>query len=192
MSTNGTQNYARLHSGGLTLAQQSAVDLLAAGKTDTEAAELLQLARPTVSKWRLYHPAFQAALNARRAEVWGAGVDRLRSLIPQALDVLGKALTEGNITAKLHAARMVLGLVELPAPAPAGPTSAEGVLAALVAARMRAKQAERDKYLSNTDRMIASMHSPDRKQAEAAERDARAEVLAELEAQLGPEEGAEA
>ena len=69
--SNGTQSYARLHRRGLTLAQQSAVDLLASGKTDTEAAGLLKLARPTVTKWRLYDPLFQAALNERRAEIWG-------------------------------------------------------------------------------------------------------------------------
>jgi hypothetical protein len=34
----------------LTVPQQSAVDLLASGKTDTETAELLKLARPTVTK----------------------------------------------------------------------------------------------------------------------------------------------
>lgn len=34
-----TNAYARLHSHGLTLTQQSAVDLLAAGKNDTETAD---------------------------------------------------------------------------------------------------------------------------------------------------------
>jgi hypothetical protein len=187
-SAHGTQGYARLHRRGLTVAQQSAVDLLAGGNNDTETAELLKLARPTVSKWRLYDPAFQAALNARRAEVWGAGLDRLRALIPQALDAVGDALAGDNPAARLKAAGMVLSLARLPDPAPAGPTSAADILAALVEARKDAKQAERDKHLCKTDRMLASMRSPSREEAEAAEREARAEVLAELEAQLGPEE----
>jgi hypothetical protein len=189
MSANGTQNYARLPCRGLTVAQLSAVDLLASGKTDTEAAELLKLARPTVSKWRLYDPAFQAALNQRRAEVWGAGVDRLRSLIPQALDVRGDALANGNMATKLKAAGVVLTLAQLPGPAPTGFTSAEGIVAALVAARMQAIQAERVKYQDPTDRVLASLQAPSREQAEADERAARAEVLAELEAKLGEEEG---
>jgi hypothetical protein len=84
---NGTPVYARQHSRTPTLPQLNAIDLLAAGKTDSEAAELLNLSRTTVTKWRLYDPVFQAALNRRRAEVWGAAADRLRSLIPTALNV---------------------------------------------------------------------------------------------------------
>ena len=53
------------------LPQLNAIDLLPPGKTDTEAAELLGLHRTTVTKWRLYDPVFQAALNRRRAEAWG-------------------------------------------------------------------------------------------------------------------------
>jgi hypothetical protein len=47
--------------------QQAAVDLLAAGKTDKEATQTLDLPAAAVSKWRLHDPVFQAALNARRA-----------------------------------------------------------------------------------------------------------------------------
>ena len=45
-----------------------------------------------MTKWRLYDPVFQAALNQRRNEVWGAGVDRIRALLPKALDVLAADL----------------------------------------------------------------------------------------------------
>ena len=58
---------ARSHAEGLTLAQQNAVDLLAAGKNDTETAELLKLTRVAVTRWRLYSPEFRAALAVRRA-----------------------------------------------------------------------------------------------------------------------------
>jgi hypothetical protein len=44
--------------------QQSAVELLAAGKTDKQTAETLSLPVERVTKWRLYDPVFQAALNA--------------------------------------------------------------------------------------------------------------------------------
>jgi hypothetical protein len=39
----------------------------------------------SAARWRLYDPLFQAALNGRQAEVWAAGIDRLRSLVPKAL-----------------------------------------------------------------------------------------------------------
>src|SRR5262245_37800326 len=97
MSKNPTTPvYLRQHKRGLTLPQQNAVDLLTVGKTDKEAAELLGLDRTTVAKWRLYDPVFQAQLNARRAEVWAAGLDRLRSLIPKALDALAAELENQN------------------------------------------------------------------------------------------------
>jgi hypothetical protein len=169
------------------VAQQSAVDLLASGKTDTETAELLKLARPTVTRWRLYDPVFQAALNHRRAEVWGAGLDRLRSLIPKALDALAAELQE--TPSRLKAALEVLRLAQLPAPVPAGPTSPEDIVSALVVARIAAKRAEHNKHLCDTDRMIASMRSLSPKEFEAEEREARAEVLAELEAKLNGETG---
>jgi hypothetical protein len=88
MKTNGTPVYTRTHKRGLTLPQISAIDLLVSGKNDTETAELLRLSRTCITKWRLYDPIFQAALNRRRQEVWGSGIDRLRSLIPKALDAL--------------------------------------------------------------------------------------------------------
>src|SRR5262249_8998674 len=50
-------------------------------------------ARPTVTKWRLYDPVFQGALNQRGAEVWGSGCDRIRSLLLKALDTLGEIIT---------------------------------------------------------------------------------------------------
>jgi hypothetical protein len=186
-STNGTLVYARQHKHGLTLPQQSAIDLLASGKTDTETAELLGLSRVAVSKWRLYDPVFQAALNRRRAEVWGAGCERLRALIPKALDTLTDALEEKDSPNRLKAALEVLRLVRLPAPVPAGPTAPEEIVRGLVEARIAAKRAERDRYLSSMDRMVESMHSPFKQEYEAEEREARVEVLAELEAKLSEE-----
>jgi hypothetical protein len=58
--------------------QQAAVELLAVGKTDKEAAKALNLPGSAVAKWRMHDPVFQAALNASRAEAWRAGIDRKR------------------------------------------------------------------------------------------------------------------
>jgi hypothetical protein len=90
MKPNGTR--ARAHDEGLTLDQQNAVDLIAAGATDTEAAQKLNLNRVTVTRWRCYSPTFRATLAVRRREVWGAAADRLRALLPKALNVLAEAL----------------------------------------------------------------------------------------------------
>ncbi len=81
---------------GLTLTQQSAVDLLASGKNDTETATALNLHRVTVTRWRLYSPEFRASLAVRRADIWSATGDRLRALLPKALDTLAEALDNGD------------------------------------------------------------------------------------------------
>src|SRR6516164_6345721 len=130
--TTGTHSYARLHKDGLTLPQQVAVGLLAAGQNDTETAEALRLNRVTVTRWRLYDPHFRAELNCRRAELWGCAIDRMRSLVPKALDVLDKALESGHLPAKMKAAAEVLRLAQLPhAGAAIGPTDAEEIIAEL-------------------------------------------------------------
>jgi hypothetical protein len=114
MKANGTAVYTRQHKRGLTLPQLSAIDLLVTGKTDKETAEALNLSRTCVTKWRLYDPHFQAALNCRRREVWGAGIDRLRSLIPQALDALAEELQKADNPNRFKAAVEVLRLAQVP------------------------------------------------------------------------------
>jgi hypothetical protein len=92
-AASATTDYKRQQ--GLTIEQQSAIDLLLTGKTDRETADAVGVNRVTVTKWRLYDPWFRAALNRRRQETWGAAVDRLRSLLPVALDVLEDELQNG-------------------------------------------------------------------------------------------------
>jgi hypothetical protein len=136
MKTNGTPVYTRQHKRGLTLPQQSAIDLLVTGKTDTEVAELLRLSRTCVTKWRLYDPVFQAALNRCRAEVWGQGIDRLRALIPQALDALAEELQRADSPNRFKAALEVLRLARLPGgTAGIGPDDPEQIVRGVVKAR---------------------------------------------------------
>ena len=108
---------ARSHADGLTLPQQSAVDLLAAGKNDTETADALKLNRVTVTRWRLYSPEFRAALSVRRAEVWGAAADRLRALVPKALDALADALEHAD-----DKVTVALAVLKLAGPLPVVPS----------------------------------------------------------------------
>ena len=89
----------------LTSKQQQAVILLASGKTITAAAEAVKVSRQTVSEWLNHNSAFVAELNSYRQELWKAEVERLRSLIPKALDVLERELEGKNA---LKAASQIL------------------------------------------------------------------------------------
>jgi hypothetical protein len=76
----------------LNSAQEVAVNLLATGQTVTDTAKEIEMARQTVNEWLHYHPGFQAALHSRRQELWDGMTDRLRGLVPTALDVLEREL----------------------------------------------------------------------------------------------------
>ncbi|MGE0519098.1 MAG: hypothetical protein AB7P78_08825 [Candidatus Binatia bacterium] len=78
----------------LTPQQEAAVDLLTVGNTVTQVAESVGVARQTVSEWLNHHHAFRAALNGRRQELWRQLTDRMRALLPKALDALDRALNE--------------------------------------------------------------------------------------------------
>jgi hypothetical protein len=152
-SLNGTPVYARQRSRVPTLPQLNAIDLLAAGKTDTEAADALKLHRTTVTKWRLYDPVFQAALNRRRAEIWGAAADRLRTLIPQALDVLADALTRKAALTDVKAAVAILRLASPTGVAfTIGPTDPEGIVQAIVRKRRAEAPGALDELLEDDNK----------------------------------------
>jgi hypothetical protein len=119
----------------LTPQQESAVDLLAIGRTVTETAEAINVARQTVSEWLNHNAAFEAGLNSRRQQLWQINADRLRALIPKALDVLDQELDGVN---RLRAAAQILrsaGFYDLSVPA--GATAAEDIE---IAARHRERE----------------------------------------------------
>jgi hypothetical protein len=167
-ATNGqaTNGYKRQH--GLTVKQENAIDLLVTGKTDGQVAEAVGLHRVTVTKWRLYDPWFQAELNRRRLDLWGVAAERLRALLPKALDVIEREL-DGPLPYAV--ALNVLKLTGLDkAGPPTGTTDPErDIIRPRVEARLNEKQ--------------AGMH-PElraRRQERAA---VEAEILAEIEKQL--------
>lgn len=90
----------------LSIEQLNAIDLLVLGKCDREVAEAVGVARQTVTSWRLYNPYFQAELNRRRKEVWGAAVDKLRSLLLKALDTVEKSIDQGDAKTAIQVLRM--------------------------------------------------------------------------------------
>jgi hypothetical protein len=112
----------------LTPQQETAVDLLASGKTVTDTAQAIEVTRQTVSEWLNHHPGFQAALNSRRQELWVGMTDALRGLLPKALEVL-KCELEGAtpLPAAVHILKAcgLYGMVP-----PRGPIDVEDALLA--------------------------------------------------------------
>ncbi len=122
----------------LTVAQLSAVDLLAGGKNDTETAAALNVHRVTVTRWRNYSPEFRAALAERRKAVWGSAADKLRALIPKALDALAAELETGD-----DKATVALAVLKLAGPLPLNitdPTDPEEVLREIVTAERETRR----------------------------------------------------
>jgi hypothetical protein len=102
----------------------------------------LGLHRTTITKWRLYSPEFQATLNVRRAELWGAAAARLQALIPKAVDALAEAMSCGGTFDRAGVALNLLKLVGVPSPPACGPTDPTDIVRDMVLARRA--QAARD------------------------------------------------
>jgi len=122
----------RQNASRLTPAQQRAVLLLAAGRRVCEVAEAVGVDRTTLWRWREI-PAFQAAEGRARAEAWDAGINRLRELLLDAVEVLARRLADGDPNVAIFVVRTVASLK------PNGPVS-EGE-----AERKAAEQAWLDK-----------------------------------------------
>ncbi len=112
----------------LSTVQLAAVDLLAAGKNDTAVAAALGVNRCTVSRWRSFDVGFRASLNRRRQEIWAESGDRLRSLLPRALDTLAELLGSEEPTERHQAAVAILRIAGPFSVAPTGPLTAGDVL----------------------------------------------------------------
>ena len=92
----------------LTPQQETAVNLLLAGKTDSEVAETIGKTRTTVNVWRNHNPLFIATLNDRRQQMWGTQLSRLNTLASEAVDVLQEGLADEDIKVRLLAAIHIL------------------------------------------------------------------------------------
>ena len=128
----------------LSAEQSAAVDLLATGKTVSETAEALEVPVQTVSEWYRSHPGVQAELNARRHELWTGTTDRLRALLPKALEVLAEELKGEN---RLQAAVHVLKACRLyGAEVPTGSTDAEDIV---IGEKERVKKRQQRSFFAN-------------------------------------------
>jgi hypothetical protein len=88
-------------SSDLTPAQVLALDVLDAGGTHSEAAQVAGVHRVTVSKWTTRHPGFVAELTRRRLARFELVADRAEAVTLSALDLVAKAIDNGDTSAAL-------------------------------------------------------------------------------------------
>jgi len=102
--------------------QLNAIELLLSGMSVTDSAKEVKTARETVSRWLNQDSEFIAEINQRRHNMWHSSEDRLRSLLPKALDVLETELENGDKQTALSVIRLASVKVE-----PVGETSASAI-----------------------------------------------------------------
>ena len=96
------------HPNQLTPQQETAIDLILAGKNDREVAQIIGKSRSTVNTWRNHDPRFIATLNDRRQQVWGGQLNRLNNLVIEAVDVLQDGLHDSDIKVRIASAVHIL------------------------------------------------------------------------------------
>jgi hypothetical protein len=115
--------------------QLRAVDLVAIGKTDTEVAEEVGVDRTSVWRWRTQSPWFQAAVSQRREATWSASCDKLRALVPQALEALEAELVGGPNRVRAALGILRVAGVETVSLQRVGATDVDSIINSLAMAR---------------------------------------------------------
>ena len=100
----------------LTEQQAQAAALVAEGIALDDVAATIGEHTATVSEWREDNPAFIAEVNRRRQEAWRQAQDRLRALVPKALDALAEAVEAGDLKASFEVLKAVGIYGKVPAP----------------------------------------------------------------------------
>ncbi len=103
----------------LTPDQAAALDQLLGGRTVTEAAAAVGVARETLSRWRTNDPAFQAAYNAAMKSAYEAAEARLLDARARAVERLAALVDSPDPAIALKAAA---ALLRVPAERPRGET----------------------------------------------------------------------
>lgn len=134
-SDNSRQTAAEHALCALTPPQARAVELAADGLRDAEVAAAVGVTRQTVNAWRRQHPGFQAALNVRRRELSEAAADRLRALLPKALDALEEGLNGPDAAGVALKVLSMAGVPALLAPQAIGPEDPSLLITARVKQR---------------------------------------------------------
>jgi hypothetical protein len=87
--------------------QLKAVDALVCGSNLTQAAEIADVSRQTLSTWFNHDAMFQSALGQRRDALWRASVVEMRSMVTDAIVAIREELKGEK---RLQAAKMILEL----------------------------------------------------------------------------------
>jgi hypothetical protein len=92
--------------------QLAAIEMLLQGKPFSEVAASVGIDPKTLYRWR-QDEVFSEALNARRREVWGGVIARLKDLVHPSLEVMAQHLADPYDRARFRAASAVPRLVNL-------------------------------------------------------------------------------
>ncbi|MGD0460891.1 MAG: hypothetical protein ABSB74_00220 [Tepidisphaeraceae bacterium] len=103
--------------------QQTALELLLAGKSIVETARSAGVSRMAIYRWLKHDAAFQAAYNQWRDQLQESCRSRLQALTDKATDALEKALEAGDARTALQLLKG-LGMIK---ERPAGATDAEEI-----------------------------------------------------------------
>jgi hypothetical protein len=113
----------------LTQKQLAALDLLAAGESDSVVSFRLKIHRTTLYRWKYHNPAFIVELNRRHQELWSDFAAELRLGVARAIGVVRRQLGSVNDVTQLRAARLMINLVNTDRISPKNaPTRVDDVL----------------------------------------------------------------
>lgn len=95
----------------LSFKQVRAIDMIVAGASDACIAKAIDMHRVTVTRWRLYHPAFIAEISRRREVMLQSNADKLRQLVTKSMAILEERLSDAkNPALQVRAAIALLKL----------------------------------------------------------------------------------
>ena len=106
--------------------QERAIEALVTGATHAEAAEAAGVDRKTITRWKGYHPGFQARLSASQALVAAEQLDKVRRIRARALDVIATKLDDESTD--IATALTVLSAITTDTVQTWTPSNPEGVL----------------------------------------------------------------
>ena len=85
---------------------QRAIQLLLSGTSVTQTAKEVGVDDRTLRRWRV-NPHFQAEFNRQRFQMYESAQLRLQGMTQKAIDVLAKALNDGNLRAAIELLKIV-------------------------------------------------------------------------------------
>jgi hypothetical protein len=90
--------------------QLHAIELMVQGLNDSRVADILDVQRSTVWRWKTFNVDFRRALADARAHSRATATDRYQGLLIRATDTLGKFLDAPEATYQFRAAQIVLSM----------------------------------------------------------------------------------